>query len=261
MSSLTFTIIQLVKFILISPISWMGIAIIAGIRIRNNRWRKTLFIFAGVLFVFFTNPLTFDYINYQSVKRLPQTNMKPDHTYQVAIVMGGFSSIDPATGSLRFIENRAERLVDAIALYQDGRVKQLLITGDPSIQTRSDGTDTSSDFLAAMARLGVPSDAIILDKEALNTRENAVNSAALLKQRGISLSDCIVITNAEHVGRSLDCFFNATGTKPAYYAVVIPSAPSNVTIRSFIPSWATAIGWQTLFNEIIGSLAYSITSH
>lgn len=253
-----FTLIQIVKFFLISPISWIGISLIAGICLQSCRWRKALFIFAGVLFIFFTNPLILDSINYQRLKDFPQTDMKSGKTYKVAIVMGGFSSIDPATGSLSFIDNRGARLIDAIVLYREGKVKRLLITGDPSIQTHPDGTDTSSAFLTTMNHLGIPADSIILDKHALNTRENAINSTTLLKQLGIPLSDCIVITNAEHIHRSLDCFA-AQGGRPAYYAIGLPAAHDSVTIRSFIPSWNTALNWQILLNESIGALAYSLT--
>lgn len=255
-----FTVIQIVKFFLISPISWIGLALILGICLRSCRWRKVFFVIACGIFVFFTNPLIFDYINYQRLKDFPQTDMKPDKAYKVAIVMGGFSSVDPATGSLSFIENRGARLIDAIVMYREGKVKQLLITGDPSIQTLPDGADTSSDFLNIMERLGVPSDSIILDKKSLNTRENAINSTVMLKQLGIPVSDCVVITNAEHIRRSLDSF-KAYGASPAYYAIGLPFPPSGATIRSFIPSWSTALDWQTLLNETIGNIAYSLTSN
>lgn len=57
--------------------------------------------------------------------------MTEGKTWRVAIVMGGFGSMNRETGQMTYMEDRADRLWEAIRLYREGRVRQILITGDP----------------------------------------------------------------------------------------------------------------------------------
>lgn len=52
-----------------------------------------------------------------------------------------------------------------------------------------------------MEQLGVDREAFILEQQARNMRQNAVNTAALLKQKSIAGRECLLITSATHMDR------------------------------------------------------------
>ncbi len=235
-------------------------ALLLGFMLKK-RWQKKLFLsLAVILFLFFTNPWIYSEISYLRLKSFPQNTMEPGKKYQVAIVMGGFSSYDMSTGSLSFIEDRAGRLWDAVKLYKEGKVGKLLITGDPSIQTNDDGYDTSRMFLKYMEIMGIPANDIILERNAVNTRQNAEFSVEVIKATGVSGSDCVIVTDASHMDRTLGCFLEF-GFRPAYYAVNLPLRPAGFSHRSLYPRWSTAVEWESLFNESIGNVVYSIAGY
>lgn len=255
-----FELAQFLKFFIISPITWMIAALLSGLLMHNRKLRMLFLTLAVLLFMFFTNPWIYAEFNYRSFGTRPQSTMSKDKTYEVAIVMGGFSNFNIQTGTLNFIGDRAPRLWDAVKLYKDGRVKRLLITGDPSIQIREDNADTSDRFLDYMKTMGVPDSAIILEKKALNTQQNARFTHEILNRQHIPLSECVIITNASHMGRALRCF-SKFGKEPAYYAVSCPLRPTGFSHRSLYPRWSTAVEWESMLNESVGSLAYALAGY
>src|SRR5262249_38667298 len=55
-----------------------------------------------------------------------------------------------------------------------------------------------------LIKLGVPNTALIVETESRNTRENAVNTAAIFKARGWRRG--ILVTSADHMPRALGAF-------------------------------------------------------
>jgi uncharacterized SAM-binding protein YcdF (DUF218 family) len=72
---------------------------------------------------------------------------------------------------------------------------------DPEAQVMAEG----------LVRLGVPRDRIILEIRARNTREQAVNSAEVLRRRGTKRF--VLVTDSEHMPRALSVF-RAQGLDP-----------------------------------------------
>jgi uncharacterized SAM-binding protein YcdF (DUF218 family) len=62
-----------------------------------------------------------------------------------------------------------------------------------------------------LARLGIPQERIVLETRARNTWEQAVNSAALLRKRGVRRF--VLVTDSEHMPRALS-MFRAQGLEP-----------------------------------------------
>ncbi|WP_439100111.1 hypothetical protein [Bacteroides finegoldii] len=77
--------------------------------------------------------------------------------------MGGFASMNMQTGQMRYEQDRADRLWEAIRLWKKGQIGNILITGDPTSILQEDGTSTRDLFLNYMEELGVPCTAFILE--------------------------------------------------------------------------------------------------
>jgi len=88
------------------------------------------------------------------------------------------------------------RLERAVALYQEGRVARLMLTGTGI------GGDSALDMREfAVGQLGVPAEAILLELRSTTTRENLVFAAELLRQN--RLRTVALVTSRSHMGRAL----------------------------------------------------------
>ena len=254
-----FELAQFSKFFLIAPITWMLVCFASAFLVTRKWLRITIFSLSGLLFLIFTNPILAQYSKYRQAAKFENTTMEPEKVYDVAIVMGGFSQVNKDRGNILFIEDRADRLWEAVRLYKQGKVKRILITGDPASIIDDKGNSTAKIFLKYMNDFGVPDDAFILEQKARNTRENAMFTKEILDTLPQNeKDDILLITSGVHMGRALDSF-DKIGIKPDYYAVSIPAPPSQLNHRSFYPSWKAAEEWQEILNEHVGSLAYKVT--
>lgn len=254
-----FELSKLLNFFL-SPITWILLSLI-GFLVFKCKVRKRVCLLISILFfLFFTNHLLVDYIRYCTVKEYTSVSIDTAKRYKVAIVMGGFASMNVQTGQMRYEQDRADRLWEAIRLWKKGQIGNILITGDPTSILQEDGTSTRDLFLNYMEELGVPRTAFILEQQARNTHENAKFTKEILEAKQIAGKECILITSATHIRRSLKCFAKI-GLHPDFLSVNTYDAPSNINHRSFYPDWKAAVKWQELLNEWIGDWAYTMMGY
>ena len=244
----------------ISPITWSIGLLIGTFVCKNKKLRKICLIGSIVVFIVFTNSILIGYVKYQTVKEYCRTNMDTNKQYRMAIVMGGFSSINKQTGQLQYVQDRADRLWEAVRLWRNGEIVQILITGDPASVIEKDGTCTATQFLQYMDEMGIPQPVFVLEQQARNSKENAQYTAALLQQMNVPDSACVLITSATHIKRSLKCFAQE-GLYPDYLPVQTQVAIGKINHRAFYPSWDAAVKWQELLNEWIGEIIYRIMGY
>lgn len=93
----------------------------------------------------------------------------------------------------------------AAKLYLSGRVPYIIPTG--GVKWEKDGKKTSeARFMAdVLLARGVPEDAIILEEEALTTKENMIFGTLKINRclKIQNTKSCIIITSASHLRRSL----------------------------------------------------------
>lgn len=227
---------------------------------KRKPWRKACLIGCISVFTIFTNRLLADYVKYRTVKNYSTGVISPDKRYELAIVMGGFASMNKDTGQMRYELDRADRLWEAVRLWRSGKVKRILITGDATSMILPDGSSTKELFVRYMEEMGIPEATFVYEQQARNTHENARFTAEMLKREIIGDEDCVLITSATHMKRSLGCFAKA-GIHPDYLPVNTYDAPTNINHRAFYPQWEAAIVWQELMNEWIGDAAYRIMGY
>lgn len=243
-----------------SPISWIISLLILGFYFREKKTVKIgCWISALVLFLLMGNGTFYEYVKYNIFKEYNKAELKKGH-YKVAIVMGGFSGINKETGQLKYVEDRADRLWEAIRLYKKGVIDNILITGDGSTIIDDDGECSVDMFLDYMSDLCIDRPVFILEQNARNTVQNAKFTVKILQDKQIKAEDCLLITSVEHIERSLNCFENE-GYKLDWYAVNLYDKPSHFSHRSLYPSWEVMIKWQRLFNEWIGKIVYKVMGY
>lgn len=97
----------------------------------------------------------------------------------------------------------AERIRAGVSLWNRGGAPLLLMSGGRNLRARHEGTE--ADAMAAEAvRLGVPTEAVLVERASRYTMENAVNSAPMLRAAGVS--SVWVVTTPFHLRRAVGWF-------------------------------------------------------
>ncbi len=101
----------------------------------------------------------------------------------------------------------ADRVDEAIRLYQEGHVRRLLMSG-----AIDDGNGFSEPAVmkARAVAAGVPSDAVLLDEEGVDTASTVRNSARLAREQAIG--SALVVSHYYHEPR-LKMLFDRTGMR------------------------------------------------
>ncbi len=254
-----FFVISKILKIFILPLTWIIGLLILAFFIKNKAWRKGLFISAIVLLVIFTDKPLLQWSQYMTTKRY-STQIVPKEYYKVAIIMGGFSNgMDTTTTQISYVDDRGDRLWEAIRLYESGVVEKIMVSGDATISKGIDGNSTSDYFRRYLSDFGIHDGDLILEQYARNTRENATLSIAILDSLGYKAEDCLLITSATHLKRSLACF-ESEGWTIDGYATNIYTKP-HPKLYQFLPQWKPLTEWKELLNEWAGSLVYKIVGY
>ena len=107
-----------------------------------------------------------------------------------------------------------------------------------------------------MVLMGVPDSVILIENRTRNTHESALEVNKILASAGYSDRECLLITSAFHMRRSLACYRDV-GLHPdafstdfyAHQGVYYPDA-------FFVPKLDALIIWHKLVREWVGFAAY-----
>jgi uncharacterized SAM-binding protein YcdF (DUF218 family) len=237
-----------------SPVTYIVLLVIAGIWLRKKKWKQLTFGLAIFLLLLFSNR----WVYYESVKAFSGkyvTEIPSAKRYNYGIVLGGFSEYDARLNRINF-NKVADRLTEAVNLYHKGIIRKLIITGDGSILDIPEVKTDPEVMLSILQNWGVSRSDVILERKALNTRENAVYTLQLLGD-SLKSSPSLLITSATHMKRSLQCF-NVVGVYPDFYGTDVVLDPQ-YRIIDFFPDFYYLSMWQELIHEWIGMLVYHIT--
>jgi uncharacterized SAM-binding protein YcdF (DUF218 family) len=201
---------KILDLLLLSPLSWTLSLLAAALLLRRRRGASWL-LAAGiaVLVAFSLDPVS-QALVLHAESTAPDT-FRPDHTYDAVVVLGGF--VDPAPsrrhGTVEF-EDAVDRLLRGFELARAGKARYLLISGG-TLWARPGDAGESELVGGKLRDWGIPADRIVLETRSLNTRENAVETARIARER--DWRSLLVVTSAMHAPRALACF-RAAGLSP-----------------------------------------------
>lgn len=160
-----------------------------------------------LIFYLFSNRYVFSVIGYLRDKPYSVPTYVEGKKYKYAVVLGGFGSMDPETGEIRFGEgNLKYRLLKALELWDEGVVKKILITGDATTCINPDGSSNMELFFQYMFLQGYPRNIFVIEPFAQTTYHNALLTCGILNVKGAKPDECILITSSYHMRRGLACF-------------------------------------------------------
>jgi len=112
-----------------------------------------------------------------------------------------------------------------------------------------------------MVMMGVPDSVILIENETRNTAESAIQVRPLLDSLGIRAEDCLLITSAFHMRRSLACY-RKVGLALQPFSTDFYAHPRRFYPDSLIiPSLEAMYLWQKIFKEWTGMLAYKVAGY
>lgn len=240
------------------PLTVVCILLLLSVLIRNVRWKKRLFWFGFGLLLFLSNYFIANQaMRWWEVKTLSYQEMKP---YKLGIVLTGSTIPFLKPDDRVYFGRGADRVTHTVQLYKLGLIEKVLISGGSGRLTGDDEPEANK-FRKAMVLMGIDSVDIFIENETRNTYESAVAVKPMLDSLQYNPQDCLLITSAFHMRRSLACYKKAgvalTPFSTDFYAHQNKYYPADF----FIPK-LEAIGiWEKLIREWVGLLAYNLVGY
>jgi uncharacterized SAM-binding protein YcdF (DUF218 family) len=208
-----------------------------------RRVGKMLFCFAVVAFWIAATPVFANWLSWRLESMFPPVSVEMLPQSDVIIVLGGVGG-EPIRGA-----QLPPRLMHALRIYNAGKAPLIVISAAdaPEAQLNTD----------RLVEFGAPRSALIQETASRNTRENAVNVAAIFKQHGWRTG--LLVTSAAHMPRALAAFQNVGLTLiPA--ATDAHASPNRslrfVRLRDLVPDAGAFNSTESAIREMIGLCVY-----
>jgi len=147
------------------------------------------------------------------------------------VLLGGGTRGDTHMGTLADLNQHADRLVHAVALFRAGKAPLVLISGGAPRGGRPEAQQMR-DVLRVM---GLPDAVMLLETESLTTDENALYTARLLAERDIRR--VLLVTSAFHMRRAA-AVFRARGVE----VIPAPTDYQRLVAPGVLPRWLPSAG-------------------
>lgn len=251
-------VISKLFWMLAQPLSLACFAILAAALAQFFRLRRTglaLSLAAGVILFVVLFSTAGSYALQGLEARFPRPQKDPD-TLSCMIVLGGAFETEVTTSRGGIDLNQAaDRFVEALRLAMAYPQAKILVSGgDGSLSGAYEGDAAAS--LRFFSAFGIPADRLIAERDSRTTFENAAFSRNVLEANG--LSDCLLITSAFHMPRSVGLFRKAGIAVTPWPVDYRTSGKLDLTLDFTQPTLNTQ-QTSTAVREWIGLAAYYMT--
>ncbi len=173
-----FFIISKILSYFLKPAIWLLALLIIAVFHKNSKTKKRSLYGGLVVLILFSNSFFIAKITglwAVSPKELTQ------QTYDVGIVLGGSTITYEKKYNRKIFKGNIDRLLQAVELYQKGKIKYILITGaSGNLMYRS--IKEAKLLRSFLISINFPPNQILMDTLAENTHENATYSKQILWQ-------------------------------------------------------------------------------
>ena len=209
-----------------------------------------LFLAAGLAWLYLCSTSLFaDFMMSTLEKHYPPRALSVIGEADAIVLLGGGVRGDTHLGTLPDMNQQADRMLYATALYKAGKAPLVVLTGGSEPDSRSEA-QLMKDVLAVM---GVPPRAMLLENSSRNTNDNALYSAVVLNNRGIKR--ILLVTSAFHMRRAVPLF-----ERQGFEVIPAPTDFQRVVGSQVLPGWlpsVDALASTTIaFKEHVGYWVY-----
>lgn len=242
----------------ILPLTIVFIILVLSIVLRNPKWKKRLQ-YSGVilLFIFSNDFLANEAMLMWEIKPIAYKDMAP---YKLGIVLTGTTITGLEPNDRIYFSRGADRVTHTVELYKKGLVSTILISGGTGRLFAEDEPEANK-YRRAMMMMGVDSTDIIIENETRNTAESAQQVVKMLDSLQYKPEECLLITSAFHMRRSLACY-KKVGLNLQPFTTDFYSHPREYYLDAFIiPKLDALHVWHKLFKEWAGMIAYKMAGY
>lgn len=249
-----FFLLSKTLYFLAMPITMVVLSLI--LCIGWKRYRKQFFILGFGLLLLFTNPFLANLLmRAWEIAPKPLTTLP---SYKVGIVLGGITA-DKEPRDRVHVVGDAERILHAIQLYREEKIQKILLSGG-SGKLFVDSIPEAIWLKKILVDAQVPERDILIEDRSRNTRENAVNSQALLALENDTAAS-LLITSAYHMRRAEACF-EKIGMSVDIFPVGVRSEPLTFTPdKLLIPNASALSTFEVVIREMVGTVAYRVAGY
>jgi uncharacterized SAM-binding protein YcdF (DUF218 family) len=181
----------------------LAVALVLHVR---RRWQTGMVAVALVVLLLGGNRLVATFLTRSLEWRyLPSPELIAFETRADAIVVLGGGTRGPGFPRPSVEVNEAgDRVLYAARLYRRGVAPHVLLSGGAAPWVGAASATDAESMAELLIDIGVPQEALWLELASRNTRENAVQTAAMLSERGIER--IVLVTSAAHMPRSYALF-------------------------------------------------------
>jgi uncharacterized SAM-binding protein YcdF (DUF218 family) len=226
--------------------------------IRKPTWKKWLFRTGLGLLLFCSN----GFIANEAIGawETPGTPFNEIHkTYEWGILLTGVAKPETEPRDRVHFNRAVDRATHTVQLYKLGLIKKVLVSGG-SGRLIDIGEHEADELAEALIMMGIPKEDIVTENKSRNTHDSAVEVKKILN--GITTPDqCVLITSAFHMPRSLACFSKVGWKMDTFSAHIIYSKRSFSFDTLFIPNAEAIDLWRILIKEWVGIAAYKVAGY
>ncbi|MGN7727309.1 YdcF family protein [Luteimonas sp. 22616] len=207
------------------------------------RWRRSGKILAALAIAWsslWSIPQCAQWLRAPLELRYPQIEANALPRADAIVVLGGGSYAWLRRAEIRLEDLKNSRLATGARAWLAGRAPVVVLSGGRG----GNGTSEAALMATAMARIGVPASALMLEERSRDTRDNALFTAQLAGQHDIRR--VLLVTSAVHMPRA-SYWFRAAGLDVVPVPVPEPRIRGSWT-RRWLPSrdalWRSGRAWK-----------------
>ena len=243
---------------ILMPLTIIIGAMLVSFILKNDRWKNRLRIFAVVLLLVCSNSVLTNKV--LKLWEIPPTPIEEiSSTSKVGVVLSGVIKKEKLPHDRVYFSEGADRITHAIQLYKAGVIQKIVITGGKGSFSKSQVVEAPQ-LRQVLLMCEVPNEDILIESKSRNTRQNALFTAELLREKFPDY-EYLLITSGFHMRRSIACF-NKTGIEVTSFSTDFKTGdyPARLTAYLF-PNPSALFKWHLLIKEIMGMIAYKMMGY
>lgn len=243
---------------LLMPFLWVLLLLLLALFLKSAKKKRFCLAAAVVILVVLSNPfLGSEAWRAWEMDAVPVSQVQP---HDVAIILTGVTKYRSDIPDRIHTSKGADRFLQALQLYQLGKVNKFLISGGKGRILETEGVPEADQIEKILLMAGVPEEDIITESNSRNTRENAVNTAQVLAQHP-EWKRLLLVTSAFHMRRAEGCFRKAGVKTDPYSTDFYARERSYTPDEIIIPSIEAFNLWHLLIHEVAGYVIYKLLGY
>jgi uncharacterized SAM-binding protein YcdF (DUF218 family) len=182
----------------------------------------------------------------------PPGGERPADAQAIVVLSSSLRALDAEWDRFELGQETLYRCLQGVEIYRQGGRCLVIVSGGKVSMDRS-GPTLARAMATFLVEQGIAEDDLVLEERSRSTHENAVESARLLRPRGIG--KVVLVTDATHLWRAERCF-RAQGIEVVPRGSYYRANYFGGSLKSFLPSVEAAHDTKVVLHEWLGMAWY-----